>query len=111
MTLHQYTKIMTEEQLAVFVTDIAEHCVRENKVPDLEKVFASITAEVHHTEIERRLFALKAIECVVWTLAAIKVIEIFVRVPLAEWSIWGILGCSAITAVVHTVYKTMKGDI
>ena len=111
MTLHKYTKIMTEEQLAVFITDVAERCVKENKVPELEKVFASITAEVHHAGIERRLFALSAIDCIVWTLAAINVVEIFVRIPLAEWSILGVLGCSAVTAVVHAVYKTMKGDI
>lgn len=111
MTLHQYTKIMTEEQLAVFVTDVAERCVKENKVPDLEKVFASLTMEVHNAGIERRLFALNAIDCAVWTLAVINVVEIFAHIPLAEWSIWGVLGCSVLTVVVHTVYKTMKGDI
>lgn len=111
MTLHQYTKIMTEEQLAVFVTDIAERCVQENKVPDLEKVFASLTMEVHNAGIERKLFVLRAIDCIVWTLAVINIVEIFAHIPLAEWSIWGILGCSAITAVVHAIYKAMKGDI
>lgn len=102
---------MTEEQLAVFVTDVAERCVKENKVPDLEKVFASLTMEVHNAGIERKLFVLNAIDCVVWTLAIINIIEIFVYIPLAEWSIWGVLGCSAIAAVAHAIYKAMKGDI
>ena len=111
MTFHQYMKMLSDEDMAEVIVNIAEVCVDEGKVPEYGNALRMLNGELPLPNYARKCFFLNAVDCVVWTLAVINIVEIFAHIPLTEWSIWGVLGCSAFAAVAHTTYKTMKGDI